>query len=710
MKRRHTSRHPAAAPIHSVHFVGVASIVSAITACPMAWGVADARFTEDEPAVDAVFDPEPVDELPEDIFSDELLLFADMPVVISASRRAVPINLSSVPISIVTAEDIHYSGLTRIDDILQFVPGVDSLRVDRNRVAVGVRGLHDFSSDRTLTLINGRHASNPIFGGPEFFRQPVFVHDIERIEVVRGPGGAAWGANAFNGVINIITKRPQDVRGVLLSTQMSIYGDSYSQARWANTFGDTSLRLSLGFENHRSSDSALGGADVTVAEEFAPLFAGANLTPRDFSRSPAIDTELVHQLSPDASLTVGLGYRYVERGDYEFVGYFPRENQRFDTLRAFVRFDTAFDNGASAYVQYYTNYLRSDQPSQLNTTALENDIEAQFNLPPWHGHELTLGGNVRYTHITSEVHDVQPMTYVGTPVDEYWAGLFLIDRWQVADRLTIETQLRGDYYSETKFDWSGRLTGLLAVDADEQHVLRLSGGRAFRAPLTGFRRLTVRRIEPMPDFFLINVDPRGDLRNEHIWSVEAGYAGRLADGLTLRVDGYWQRYRNLIGLRFEEDPFALGRQFFFFDNIDGATAYGLEAELAYEAEGGRVSAWYAFNEFDPQQRQQDIRSLLPARHKAGVSGRLNLPNDWTINANYKWSNPTPGNPSFGGGTDGYHRIDLALAKAFASGRGEVMIGVTDLLDQTSMDVWALGDLTSHPTPGRSAFVRLQVSF
>mgnify|MGYP000616254397 CR=1 FL=1 len=135
--------------------------------------------------------------------SDELLAFQELPVVVSASRQAEPLNRSSTPVSVVTAEDIHLSGLTTVPEVLRFVPGVDVLAYGRNRYAVGVRGGHDYFSDRTLTMIDGRNAESPVFGGSEFLRYPLLMEDIERIEVVRGPGGGArlpwWGGYCFYG-------------------------------------------------------------------------------------------------------------------------------------------------------------------------------------------------------------------------------------------------------------------------------------------------------------------------------------------------------------------------------------------------------------------------------------------------------------------------------------------------------------------------------
>ena len=163
-----------------------------------------------------------------------------VPVVVSASRQEQKITETAVPITIVTAEDIHYSGLTTIEDILRFYTGIDVSRsISRNSsTSVGVRGFQGLIADRTQTLIDGRIADNPFFGGTEFRFLPIFVEDIERIEIIRGPGGAAWGANAFTGVINIITKDPEDTLGLFGSTTWNSFGDSYTHMRYGDKKDD----------------------------------------------------------------------------------------------------------------------------------------------------------------------------------------------------------------------------------------------------------------------------------------------------------------------------------------------------------------------------------------------------------------------------------------------------------------------------------------
>ena len=144
---------------------------------------------------------------PNTLFDLSLQELMNIPVVISASRLEQKISESPVSVAIITAEDIHASGLTNVPEILQFYGEVDASRQDRTRYIVGVHGLNSEYSDRTLVLIDGRNALNPVFGAPNWLQLPIFMEDIERIEIVHGPAGSVWGANAYTGVINIITKK-----------------------------------------------------------------------------------------------------------------------------------------------------------------------------------------------------------------------------------------------------------------------------------------------------------------------------------------------------------------------------------------------------------------------------------------------------------------------------------------------------------------------
>lgn len=180
-----------------------------------------------------------------------------MPVVVSASRSEQKLNESSVPITLVTSEDIHNSGLTRLEDVLRFYTAIDMHSENRIYKVVGIRGFHGEFSDRLLLLIDGRAIEDPVFGVANVSEIALAVEDIQRIEIIRGPGGAAWGANAFTGIINIITKDPRDIVGVLGTSTITEFGDNYTHARYVSTAGAWAWKMSVAYEAYESSEAAL---------------------------------------------------------------------------------------------------------------------------------------------------------------------------------------------------------------------------------------------------------------------------------------------------------------------------------------------------------------------------------------------------------------------------------------------------------------------
>src|SRR6266478_6076665 len=134
------------------------------------------------------------------------------------SKEPVTIARTPAAIYVLTSEDIQRSGATSIPEALRLVPGVEVARIDSNKWSLGVRGFGSALSRSVLVLIDGRSVYTPLFAGVYWQVQDTLLEDIERIEVIRGPGGTIWGANAVNAVINIITKNSKDTHGTLVST------------------------------------------------------------------------------------------------------------------------------------------------------------------------------------------------------------------------------------------------------------------------------------------------------------------------------------------------------------------------------------------------------------------------------------------------------------------------------------------------------------
>lgn len=644
-----------------------------------------------------------------DFFNMSLEQLMDVSVV-SASRTAQKSSETAIPVSVITAEEIHASGLTTIPEILQLAPGVDVRRVDRYRYIVGVRGMASNVSDRTLVLINGRSALDPTFGAPDWLRLPVIIEDIERIEILRGPVGAVWGANAFAGVINIITKRPGKDLENLFSTTITEFGDTYNQLRFAGGRDKWSWRISAGYEDITDSDTAGAGRTESGFPSLNTLIGFSGYTARDFSRTSRFDTEFRYGYSDATTVSFGAAHSESEGGDRESTGYYPMKNVLSSTTRLFARLDHDFEDGASGYLQWYGNYSVSHQPQLTPRFAsYENDLEAQYNMPLSEGHSMTFGGNLRWIHLSSDSSEPGEVIFGEGAYDEYWAGLFAIDRVKLTERLSLESQGRIDHYSKTSTDWSLRCTALYALDEKENHVLRAGFSRSFRAAGVMVRETTLNAV-PFMGIYLINLNPHlSDLKDESTYALEAGYTGKFGDHLTFQANSYYQRMDHLLGTFNQTAGMVTNSR---FENLQGANTYGGECELTYKMRKLQLTGWYAYNEFVTDKGDQVIRAYFPARHKAGLRSHYALDDKWSLNANYIYNdaihNNGGDNPPEGAAV--FHRLDLTLARRFANQRGELMVGVADVLNRTQQPVYDVSYFTSYETPGRMFFARLQYRF
>lgn len=142
--------------------------------------------------------------------------------VYTASKKLETTQATASATSVITHEDLKRLGVTTVPDALRLVPGVQVGRVDANKWAVSMRGFASRESNKLLVLVDGRSIYDPLFSGTLWESQDFLIEDIDRIEVIRGPGGTLWGANAFNGVINIVTRRAADTLGTLVTARTGV--------------------------------------------------------------------------------------------------------------------------------------------------------------------------------------------------------------------------------------------------------------------------------------------------------------------------------------------------------------------------------------------------------------------------------------------------------------------------------------------------------
>ncbi len=630
--------------------------------------------------------------------ADELLLFQDMTLVVSASRQKQPANLLSAPVTVITADDLHYGGHNSIEEALRYAPGVDVVQMDRNRYGIGIRGLEGSFSDRMMTLIDGMPIDSPAFGGAEFSSLPIVMADIERIEIVRGSGGAAWGANALSGVINIITKDPDSVPGFFVSSSVSEYYDSTSQMRYAGSSDEWDWLVSAAYEDMKSSADVL---DLSADE-------GGD----DFLRRTLARGEFIYKKSSETMITFGAGMTGSERGAFEIAGAdrVGGKNE-LSTANGHVRIDNVFSAETSGYLRWAGRYQDMNRPSHgsVKYRVEEHDIEGQVDMTGFSGHSLAFGGNVKSTIINSRPVQANVLTLAEENVYENWLGIFGSDRYQLSSQLFFEGQLRGDYYSEGDFDWSGRLSSIYGVDSELDHVVRLSVAKSYRQPV-GFVRDSIfyNDVNLAPYSFILSVAP--DMDSEQAWSIEGRYQWNFLKGFKFRSDLYYIWYENLIGVQDEYGITESGVPFYSYlvNNTGGAKGYGVEFELDYESGPLMWRIWYAYNNFETEFEKQCIRSFLPAPNKLGLSFRWAIDEKWILNGQYAYSDLVDRDKN-DYSIDSSNHLDITISRRFLES-GEMMIGVRDLLVKEYESVTGEEQASSHPFPGRTFFCRIQYTF
>ena len=159
--------------------------------------------------------------------------------VTTVSRRAAKLGTLPAAVFVITQEDIRRSGATSIPELLRLAPGLQVARINANQWAISSRGFNNRYANKLLVMVDGRTVYTPLFAGVHWDVQDTVLDDIDRIEVIRGPGASMWGANAVNGIINIITKETSATQGWLLSAGAGSEESGFGTARFGGRRGES---------------------------------------------------------------------------------------------------------------------------------------------------------------------------------------------------------------------------------------------------------------------------------------------------------------------------------------------------------------------------------------------------------------------------------------------------------------------------------------
>src|SRR6266851_1561449 len=199
--------------------------------------------------------------------------------VTTAAKTPQTLMHTAAAAFVITQEDIRRSGATNIPQLLRSVPGIDVAQVNANTYAISARGFNGVYATKLLVLIDGRSVYTPLFSGVQWDLQDTMLEDIDRIEIIRGPGGTLWGANAFSGVINVITKSAADTQGGLATAHGGNLEDGGAVRYGGRIDADSFYRIWGKFDHPRTTSVPGAARRATVTISGAAGFAMTRLPP-----------------------------------------------------------------------------------------------------------------------------------------------------------------------------------------------------------------------------------------------------------------------------------------------------------------------------------------------------------------------------------------------------------------------------------------------
>jgi iron complex outermembrane receptor protein len=320
----------------------------------------------------------------------ELLLFREVPTVVTATRREQPLTQAPSAITVITAEDILQSGATSIPELLRFVPGLDFFRTSASNVSIAARGLNKEFPARMQVLIDGLSLLEDVGGLILWHQIPIPLEEIERIEIVRSPATALYSDRAFAGVVHIITKSPQALRGTQVSGTGGEASTGIANLIHAGAVRDFSYKVSGGYDRtNQFPNPAVGRtADQLGREDIRGHF------------------QLNYRLAADSQLSLSGGIDAYDRKELFPAG--PIQ-QVFDGSYAFVKgYYGLGDFKAQLSYQHSAGDTRSE--SFMGKSPFRLDVyqaQLQHSLRWGHTHVLT-GGHLSLCHLRHTEHRGTP--------------------------------------------------------------------------------------------------------------------------------------------------------------------------------------------------------------------------------------------------------------------------------------------------------------
>jgi len=576
--------------------------------------------------------------------------------VVTASRRVQKISEAPNAMYVITAEDIKRSGAVDLADLFRMVPGVDVVNVHGNTYGVSARGLSERFSQRMLVMIDGRSIYTTFFGGVFWENDQIFLEDIKQIEVIRGPGATMWGANALNGVINIITKDPEEDQGFLVTGRAGTKRYRENVTRYSDSFSD---RLSFSLTAGYREDEGTRGVN-------------------DYRRVPKITGRVKYKFTENTNLHFFAGVNQSEVG-FDLSLYTPSMDVRVRSNYQVLRLEHQLSETSQLQFQLYHDYfeVHSDKTFFIDDRNINIEIQHSFALGK--RHRFIWGGNYRTTEDTSN------FLYPETDHNDLM-GFFLQDELKILDNLTFIFGIKYEENSFTGGDWSPR--GCLLYTPRPGHHFRFALSRAYRTPSFASDRMRVVQTlpAPLPPVPLGVALGNHRLDPEEMTAYELGYRTTLFKKIGLNVELYYNEIDRLSEIVITRLTWPLQAR---WDNYANIIAKGIEVAVDFPLTNWwTLKANYTFQDVENKRANKNIDGV--PKHKFTLWSSFTFKNGFSLDVithyvdKTKWKE-LPGEVKIGD----YLRLDIRIAQKLFNDKVELSLtgqNLTDKLHPENSDI------------------------
>lgn len=486
--------------------------------------------------------------------------------VTSVSKTAKPVSDAPASVFVITEQEIHRAGAPSLQEALRLAPNLQVARLDARNYAISARGFNNRFANKLLVMIDGRTVYSPLYSGVFWEAQDVILEDLDRIEVISGPGGTLWGANAVNGVINVLTRSAADTQGEMIS----IGGGNLEQHAAARYGGAVSETLHYRvFAKHSRHDASRRADNSATDSAWDRTYVGFRADSN----------------SDGANLTVqGDAYQgrlqQAQGEDIEIFG-----------ANLMVRGDHSLSPGSKLSLQVYLDQTRRDQPGFFaqHLTALDLDLQHEWAIGE--RHNLVWGGGYRY--VIDDIDNGETAAFLPEDINMHWRNVFAQNTTSLHDNLRLSLGIKLEDNPFT--NWEALPSAQLAWTPNPSRLVWAGVSRAVRSPSRFDRDLYTPANPPVedgvPQYIL---QGSSDFESEVAEVLELGYRRQPTANANYSLTGFYSRYDRLRTL--EPGPNGVGE---IFANLGEATAYGVELWGSWQAtRRWRLRAGVVAQQFD----------------------------------------------------------------------------------------------------------------